>query len=243
VKSNREWQAWGKADPLWAVASWAGKQRGGPSPWTPQEFLAVGASDFRDVLHHWEHFGLERGTCVEIGSGAGRMTAQLAHTFSDVVALDVSDDQIALAKKLLGTGAANVTFHQVSDPAIPLADGTCSAVFSSHVFQHFPEFGGVQRYLTEAFRVLRSGGTVCFHLPTPGAHRGSAVPQWRLAFHNVATRVRRLLGILTVMEYHRYPAERVFETLQRIGFRDVELRIFDMASNGDAHSFFFGRRP
>jgi hypothetical protein len=45
------------------------------------------------------------------------------------------------------------------------------------------------------------------------------------------------------MEYHRSSAELIFKTLQQIGYRDAELRIFDMASNGDAHSFFFARRP
>ena len=243
MKSNKEWQSWGKTDPLWSVASWSGKQRGGPSPWTAEEFLALGAADFKDVRRHWEHFGLERGTCVEIGCGAGRMTAQLAATFANVVALDVSDDQIKLAKELLGARADNVTFVQVSDATIPLSDGSSAAMFSSHVFQHFPGFVEVARYLQETFRVLRSGGTVCFHIPVVGAHLSSPASPIRLALHNAATRARRLVGMLKVMEYHRYSAHDVFSTLQNVGFSDAELRIFPMTSNGDAHSFFFARRP
>lgn len=242
MKSDKEWKSWGQHDPLWAVASWPGKERGGPSPWTSEEFLAVGAADFRDVRRHWEHYGLDRGTCVEIGCGAGRMTAQLASEFPSVVALDISADQIQLAKELLGPRGSNVTFHQVTSPVIPLADQTCTAMFSTHVFQHFPNFEGVNRYLAEAFRVLMQNGTVCFHLPTPGAHRGSPVSRVRLALHNAAAAIRRAVGSLHVMEYHRYAPPLVFNTLERIGFRDVELRIFNMTSNGDAHSFYFGRR-
>lgn len=243
MKSNKEWRSWGRTDPLWSVVSWPGKQRGGPSPWTAEEFLALGAAEFRVVLRQWEHFGLERGTCIEIGCGAGRMTAQLAKTFPAVVALDVSRDQLDLAKQLLGSAGGNVTFLQVDEPEIPLENGSCSAMFSSHVFQHLPDFTSVAQYLSEAFRVLNPNGTVCFHLPTNGAHRGSPSSRLRLAVQNAAARARRFVGLLNIMEYHRYSSEYVFKRLGTIGFRDLELRIFDMSSNGDAHSFFFARRP
>ena len=37
VKSDKEWRYWGTVDPLWAVASWDGKNLGGPSPWSVGE--------------------------------------------------------------------------------------------------------------------------------------------------------------------------------------------------------------
>jgi ubiquinone/menaquinone biosynthesis C-methylase UbiE len=243
MRSNKEWRAWGKADPLWSIASWAGKEREGSSPWTREQFIALGAADFRDILHHWNHYGLVGESCVEIGCGAGRMTAQLATAFSRVLALDVSSDQIALARDLLGPLSAKVEFHQVDAPTIPVADSTYTAMFSSHVFQHFPGFSGIARYLAEGFRVLKSGATVCLHIPVIGSHRSSHLSWPRLALHNAAVTVRRLLGRLRVMEYHRYSALRVFRTLDELGFRDAELRVFNMRSNGDAHSFFFCRRP
>ncbi len=171
------------------------------------------------------------------------MTAQLAEIFPAVVALDVSQDQIDLAKRLLGDHGRNVTFHKVDQPFIPLENSSCSAMFSSHVFQHLPDFIAVTRYLRETFRVLKSDSTACFHLPVRGAHRTASSSPIRLAFHNAAARVRRMLGILKVMEYHRYSPELVFEGLHTIGFCDLELRIFDMSSNHDAHSYFFARRP
>ena len=243
MRSNREWQAWGRMDPLWSVASWDGKQRNGPSPWTPGELLALGAADFRDVLRHWRHFGMTPGTCVEIGCGAGRMTTQLVTVFETVAALDVSADQIDLARQLLGPKASAVQFYQVNDPAIPLSNHRCTAMFSCRVFQHFSRFEGVTRFLQETFRVLASGGTVCFHIPVPGAHRGVLISSVRLALHNASVTARRMLGGRRVMEYHRYSARTIFDTLKAIGFRDAELRVFDMTSNGDAHSFFFARRP
>lgn len=243
MRSNREWRSWGKADPLWSVASWPGRQAGGASPWTPEDFINLGVSDFGDIRAHWDHFGLQPGTCVEIGCGAGRMTKPLLSVFDRVIALDVSDDQILTARRLLGPLASRVEFHRVDDPAIPRADVSCQAMFSCHVFQHFSSFSGIRRYLQEAHRVLAPGSTICFHLPVPGAHRGSQLTGYGLAIRNVAATVRRLVGNLRIMEYHQYSPTRVFDALEAIGFRDAELRIFEMTSNGDAHSFFFARRP
>lgn len=243
MKSNKEWRFWGTADPLWSVASWSGKQIGGASPWKPEEFLALGASDFRDVFRHWEHFGMQPGTCLEIGCGAGRMTAQLVEVFQTVEALDVSASQINLARQLLGPRSNQVVFHEVDGPQVPLSDASCAAMFSCHVFQHFSHFAGVTRYLEETFRVVAPGGTICFHIPVPGAHRRARISRYRLALHNAGVGIRRLLGGRRVMEYHLYTPVLVFRTLERIGYRDAELRVFDMTSNQDAHSFFFARRP
>jgi ubiquinone/menaquinone biosynthesis C-methylase UbiE len=171
------------------------------------------------------------------------MTGPLLSTFESVVALDVSRGQLQKAKQLIGEHARRVAFTLVDRPTIPVRDGVCSGMFSSHVFQHFSEFSGIEQYLRESYRVLQSGGSICFHLPVPGAHRTSARSSLWLTLWNTRVLVQRSLGRRKVMEYHRYPAGRVFRTLQEVGFRDLELRIFAMASNNDAHSFFFARKP
>src|SRR6266550_1829783 len=101
MRTNVEWKFWGEHDPLWSVASIKGKEGESETPWTAEEFLAMGASDFADVRRHWDHYGRHTGRCVEIGCGSGRMTNQLARTFKSVLALDVSGHQIARAKQLL----------------------------------------------------------------------------------------------------------------------------------------------
>ena len=243
MRSSKEWKTWGRVDPLWAVASWPGKEAGAASAWTRDEFVALGASDFQDIAVHWRHFGTQQGTCVEIGCGAGRITLQLLTLFTRVAALDVSTDQIEVARQILGPKAGAVTFHLVDGMAIPLPDSSCAGMFSSHVFQHFSSYTGIVCYLKETFRVLAPGGTACFHVPVTGAHRSAPTSNIRLAIHNTVVTLRRLLGHRRMMEYHRYSATRVFESLRSIGFKRAELRIFDMTSNGDAHSFFFAQRP
>ena len=64
--TNVEWKAWGKKDPLWGVASWAGRERNGPNPWTDQEFYELGA-DWLDFERAWRQtVGYEPGTVLEI---------------------------------------------------------------------------------------------------------------------------------------------------------------------------------
>ena len=53
LQSNLEWLFWGRHDPLYAVATRPGKQAGGPTPWTADEFLETGRLYFADVYRHW----------------------------------------------------------------------------------------------------------------------------------------------------------------------------------------------
>jgi SAM-dependent methyltransferase len=243
MRSNKEWRYWGKTDPLWAVASWPGKDLKGQSPWTIDEFRRLGEEDFQDILHHWVHYGMTAGTCIEIGCGAGRMTGPLLSTFPKVVALDVSPEQTAIASTILGERAQNVDFRIVTEPRIPVPDSSCTAVFSCHVFQHFSALDSIVEYLRDSFRALEPGGTLCIHVPVPGAHRSSARSSAQTSLHNTKVRLKRFFGMSRIMEYHRYCPGVVFDILSGIGFVNIELRIFPMTSNGDDHSFFFGRKP
>ncbi len=148
-----------------------------------------------------------------------------------------------LARSFLGERAAAVSFLRVGGTAIPLAARSCAGMFSCHVFQHLSGFGAIASYLRETHRVLAPGGTVCFHVPVAGAHRGAHIRGLTLAARNAAVTLRRFLGARRLMEYHRYTPRRMFRLLDAVGFRDLELRIFDMTANGDAHSFFFARKP
>ena len=156
----------GKRDPLWAVMTDKGRQIDGDNPWTGDDFLAHGAKDLKDTLSQWDHYGRTgEGTCVEIGCGAGRMTTGLSRVFDRVFAIDVSPDQIATAKRFLGTDADQVEFSLVDRAEIRLQNDSCVGMFSSHVFQHLPSLLDIEAYLAETHRVLKQGGTICFHLP------------------------------------------------------------------------------
>lgn len=79
--SNQEWIAWGRLDPLYAVASLDERAQSGSLPWTEEQFYKLGASDWELFRSEWEQYGVRYGTCVEIGCGAGRLTTHIARFF------------------------------------------------------------------------------------------------------------------------------------------------------------------
>lgn len=244
MRSTEEWRFWGRHDPMWAVATWKGRERDAVNPWTIEDFRAAGRSDCADIMRHWDHYGrLDRGICIEIGCGSGRLTSALLDHFDRVFGVDVSADQVELAKQVIGHSVSRVEFSLVENPSILAAPGSCSAMVSTHVFQHLSDYAGIDTYLRETFRALAPGASICFQTPVPGAEKGDVPSRRYRAFDFVRTHVSRAIGRYRFMEYNRYPANRIIGTLTDIGYADVELRIFRLRSTNFRQSFFFARKP
>lgn len=239
LRSNREWIFWGQHDPLYAVAARPGKQIGGKSPWSTDDFLATGQRYFADVRRQWQQYGRGSEHCVEIGCGAGRITRQLASHFRRVTAVDVSPAQLESAGRLFGADAANVTFALVSAPMLPLPDASCDGVFSCEVFQHFDSDRAIAAYIQESFRVLSPGGTICFQVPVRGVQPRSLLSS---RSRNLALGLLRRLGRRRMMIYRQFSADFIFRLLTTVGYEDSELRVFRVADHAEVHSFFFARK-
>ena len=235
-RATREWRAIARGpNVLFHVSSWPDKR----GTWTEDEFYAAGGSDWEDFRSHWRHYWPELGgTCVEIGCGAGRLTAALEGDFQRVIALDVSRDMIERARP---HATSSVEFHQVDGPVIPLGDAEADGVFSIHVFQHLETRATVAAYLAEVRRVLRPGGTVMIHIPL-----ASTSARWRSRAKRAVDlwRSRRRLGRgeeHTAVRMKLYRFEDVFWLLSNAGLHDVELRMFAVRSDGFHHSCWFAR--
>lgn len=247
LNSNTEWKQWGKDDPFWGVASWEGKQRGGASPWTDEEFYALGESDWRDFLSHWQHYGVNAESCLEIGCGAGRLTKQIALHFEQVYAVDVSPDMIGRAQKAVE--GRSVEFSVIDGLHLPQGDGSVNAIFSAHVLQHLDNTEVGFTYFREFYRVLAAGGTIMVHMPLYqfpidagiyGALMSSPYAVRRI-LSNISAAVKRRLGVKT-MRLTKYPIDTLRAYLSNCGFKRVEFRIFPVTSNGDYHSFVFATK-
>lgn len=249
VKSNVEWKFWGKRDPLWSVATWPGREKSGSNPWTEEEFYALGERDWADFIRHWNSYGLRNEVVVEIGCGAGRLTKAMARYFSRVVALDVSEDMIDYARQRLDS--PTVEFQVVDGKSIPCADGSVTAVFSAQVFQHLESRKDVENYFREIHRVLDTGGSMMIHIPV--YEWPPRTSDWVRRFYAIglrlsdlkALKVRRALergGSEGLMKMRSYPIRYFFEFLPSLGFRDVEVSIFETRSNGSAHQFILATR-
>jgi len=249
MKSNVEWEQWGRDDPLYGVAAWPGREKGGVNPWSEEDFFATGAADWKDYLAQWEPYGLDATCCLEIGCGAGRLTKWLAEYFERVHAVDISKDVVDIARRHVPDDS--VTFHVTDGLALPLPDSTVSAVLSTFVFQHFDSPAIAREYLVEIGRVMRPGGSLMIQMPIyewAGMRRlFRGMYEAQRSFGTVRATVRRLLirrGIGSpIMRGLKYEVSWVLTTFSAIGFENIEIRTFQVRSNGDWHSFIFARKP
>ena len=241
LTSNTEWERWGKEDPLWSVASWPGRQKTGPNPWSRDDFYALGKSDWNDFRLRWRRYGLETRSCVEIGCGAGRITAQLIHDFEIVHALDVSTGMLEYARRAI----RGAQFHVTDGVHIPLPDASVSAVFSCHVLQHLDSPEAVAPILQEIHRVLLPDSSIMLHLPIycwPASPRifdrlfriRQAIARWKAAMY------RRCA--LPVMRGTWYEIVWLEHTLKNAGFEEIEFLYVPVQSNGSLHSFALARK-
>lgn len=234
MKSNVEWQTWGKRDPLFGVLSHEGKRRTDARPWTDSEFYELGAADWECYLRHWEHYGITKDACVEIGCGAGRITYQLARHFRTVHGVDVSAEMIDYARQHVGD--SNVEFHVTTGAVLPLPDASMSAAFSTLVFRHFDRMADGAAYFRELSRVLRPGSSMMIELPI------HVWPSPNPLFEAVFS-VEKRLGTLRAT-YRRFMLQRgrgepffrrrtyeinwLLGTLRALGFTNIEVRQIEL---------------
>jgi len=252
MKSNIEWKAWGRHDPLYGVAALLGRSRGGSAPWTDADFYQLGAADWDAFRSLWERYGLCRDNCLEIGCGAGRMTAQLAQYFRLVHAVDVSPDMVEYAREHMDPAA--VRFHVTDGLHLPLDGESVGAVFSTHVFQHFDSRSDAAACFGEIFRVMTRNSTMMIHVPVIAWPWGPFLPfhklidgletgatavviRWqRLAFH---------LGLRKEppMRFIWFDVNWLYSVLVALGFCDIEIHIVFVPSlMARRHPFVLARK-
>jgi SAM-dependent methyltransferase len=247
VKSNHEWIEWGKRDPLFGVATWPGHERGGSQAWTDDAFYELGRSDWATFLARWVVYGVDTSTCVEIGSGAGRLTKFMATTFDHVHAIDVSADMLDYARRNID--ADNVTLTVTNGLELPLPAGSVTAAFSTHVFQHFNSPNDGAKYFGELARILGHKGSIMIHLPVHVFPAGRTAMRLlyatRKKLGDLRSACKRLASSLGVseplMRGLSYEMQWIVDVLGGLGFTDIEFVFFPATADGGLHSFVFAR--
>jgi|GEM_PF-671202 len=245
MKSNQEWKLWGKADPLFAVASWQDRDKSGQNPWTDEEFYALGQSDWSDFFAHWKQYGCDTKHCIEIGCGAGRLTKYIASTFEQVSAFDVSEDQIQYARTRVDR--PNITYQVTDGIQFPSVPSPVTAVFSAHVFQHFDSSSDTERVFREAYQALAPAGTIMIHLPIYNLPESPFRPVLRNLISiskqigTLKADINRKRGKL-IMRGLASERSWLVGCLETMGFRKIEFRTFRVGSNHSWHDFVFAEK-
>lgn len=129
----------GKVDPTWGV--WAIPER---------ELNILGDVSGKDVL--------------EFGCGGAQWSIALARRGARMTGLDLSDEQLKYAKKLVAEEGVEVTLVQGSAESTPFADASFDIVFCDHGAMTFAD---PRKAVPEAARLLRPGGLFAFNMATP----------------------------------------------------------------------------
>ena len=94
---------------------------------------------------------------LDVATGAGHMALAFAPHVARVVATDITPEMLAETAKLAAAqGHANVESARADAEALPFADASFDLV-SCRIAPH--HFGNVPRFIAEAARVLKPGGT------------------------------------------------------------------------------------
>ncbi len=93
---------------------------------------------------------------LDVATAAGHTAFAFAPTVAEVVATDLLDEMLDVARgEAAGRGADNVTFEVADAEALPFDDGSFDAVTCRIAPHHFPQ---PERFVAEVARVLRPGG-------------------------------------------------------------------------------------
>lgn len=124
-----------------------------------RERLADQARTLADLLH-WDTVYPSGSLVLEVGCGVGAQTVTLARRSPEatIVAMDMSEDSLAVAQESVrSSGSRNVMFQRADVYSMPFAPDTFDHVFVCFVLEHLSRPRDALAHLS---RVLKPGGTI-----------------------------------------------------------------------------------
>lgn len=212
---ERCWSMLGTVRPHFSVITNQKWRDGQISDEDEEKFYASGQGDLRRLDAWLARNGVTTDhveTCVEFGCGLARHSIWLARRYPRVVALDISEPHLALArKKAAAEGLTNIEFvHVQSRDDLRRVQGA-DLFFSHIVLQHNPP-PLIAEILDQAFAGMRPRGLAFFQVPTYGA--------------GYAFNLKAYLDDMQErgMETHVFPQRAVFDVAWRYGVRPLEVQ-------------------
>ncbi len=197
---RRDWDERARKNAFHYIASWR-------EDWDLPSFLSSGEEDYaKFVTPILSRCGisLTGKVMVEIGCGAGRMTANFAQRYDLVLALDLSSEMLRLAQQIHAQ-KQNILWLRVGGAEFGcLASDSADFLFSYLVLQHLPSEELVFRYIREMLRVLRPGGAFLFQFngsPKPTMNLrgrlawGAVDALWSARLLSLSRKTASLLGL------------------------------------------------
>lgn len=236
---KRNWNAFGKKDPLWAILTLDEKKG---NKWDVEEFFARGRDEIEKVLESVSNLGLEvrRRQALDFGCGVGRLAQALAQHFEEVHGVDIAPSMIQLAERYNRCGD-RCRYHLNDQQDLRLfPDAWFDFIYSNLTLQHMePRYS--KTYIREFVRVLAPEGVLVFQIPSEldPELQAQVLAQEALArgHSNLRMRIKPFIPktvldlrqwILArrtpVMSFHGVPRAEVVEELERSGGEVVDIQ-------------------
>ncbi|MGV1007032.1 MAG: class I SAM-dependent methyltransferase [Dermatophilaceae bacterium] len=219
---------------VWAVMNERFTDAAAPQMWTRPDFVwGLFAMPDRDLGVLGDVNGLR---VAELACGTAYVSAWLTRAGATTVALDLSSEQLATARRLQGHIGPSFPLVQADAERVPLAGGSVDLVVSEHGAAAWCD---PRRWLPEAARILRPGGRLVFltnsHLSAlcVPAEEGLA-GQWLVRGQRETFRVRWPGGGI---EFHPSHGDWV-RLLRASGFLVEALHELYAPEGGGEHPFY-----
>jgi SAM-dependent methyltransferase len=213
-RTGEAWTKLGETEPHWSVLT-DPRFKADSIEANKAAFYGTGDTPLRYFEHAARRAGVDLPadvTCFELGCGTGRVTVFLARRFANVIACDISDNHLNVAREhLLSVGLKNVTYFHLKS-----VDGLREAppfdiLFTVIVLQHnAPPI--IALMLRELLAKLNPGGIGYFQVPT--------------YLHNYSFQIGPYLTAdgPPNMEMHGILQRDVFDLIANAGCRVLEVR-------------------
>ncbi len=161
---QRNWNAFGKKDPLWAILTDPDRRR---RKWDLEAFFKTGQTEINDVLQYAGVLDLPRARhrALDFGCGVGRLTQAMCAHFDACDGVDIAPSMIQQARDLNSYGD-RCRYHVNASGDLSLFEtNSFDFIYSRIVLQHIrPEYS--KEYVREFVRVLHPGGLLAFQVPS-----------------------------------------------------------------------------
>jgi SAM-dependent methyltransferase len=194
-KLQQDWDALGRADPLWGVLSFP-EMRG--NRWEVNHFFGTGVEEVEAFMAQLDEIGLpvDSQRCLDFGCGVGRVTQVFARYFSSVDGVDVAPSMIERARAFNRHGDRCAYHVNARDDLRLFDDDTFDLVYTRIVLQHIPPELS-RRYIPEFVRVLKPRGLAAFHVPSGPASAGGDTIALPVTAYRASLKVQPLPRVVT----------------------------------------------
>jgi len=188
---QRNWDKFGKRDPLYAILLEEDKKG---NKWKPDDFFELGREEIKQIIDYTaNNLGLtmRRSRALDFGCGVGRLTQALARHFETVVGVDIAPAMLKGARKYNKFADRCQYVLNERDDLRLFESNSFDFVYSNLVLQHMrPEY--CKSYLKEFIRVLRPNGLLVFYMPSEVLEQNSVPPSMPKPHQRSTTLLPRL---------------------------------------------------